>query len=143
MIPIEAALSASRRAVTFAASLALGGAALLIGLGLFGVLPTPTAGAASSATLAAFGITSAALYASGLAYGAVWLARTNGALLNVEEERYRLLARNMSDVISRHNRNGAVRFISPAAENLLERRWPGSPSTACSIESTSPIVRLT
>lgn len=119
VIPIEAALSASRRAVTFAASLALGGAALLIGLGLFGVLPTPTAGAASSATLAAFGITSAALYASGLAYGAVWLARTNGALLNVEEERYRLLARNMSDVISRHNRNGAVRFISPAAENLL------------------------
>ena len=119
VIPIEAALSASRRAVMFAASLALGGAAVLIGLGLFGVLPVQTAGAASSATLAAFGITSAALYASGLAYGAVWLARTNGALLNVEEERYRLLARNMSDVISRHNRNGAVRFISPAAENLL------------------------
>ena len=32
------------------------------------------------------------------------------------EERYRLLARNMSDVISRHGRNGAVQFVSPAAE---------------------------
>ena len=41
------------------------------------------------------------------------------ALLNVEEDRYRLLARNMSDVISRHSRNGAVQFISPAAEAML------------------------
>jgi len=36
-----------------------------------------------------------------------------------EEGRYRLLARNMSDVISRHRRNGAVQFISPAAEAML------------------------
>ena len=36
-----------------------------------------------------------------------------------EEDRYRLLARNMSDVISRHRRNGAVQFISPAVETLL------------------------
>ena len=41
------------------------------------------------------------------------------SLLNVEEDRYRLLARNMSDVISRHRRNGAVQFISPAAETML------------------------
>src|ERR1700730_7872719 len=41
------------------------------------------------------------------------------ALLYVEENRYRLLARNMSDVISRHRRNGAVQFISPAAEMML------------------------
>ena len=33
--------------------------------------------------------------------------------------RYRLLARNMSDVISRHSRNGSVEFISPAAEAML------------------------
>ena len=47
------------------------------------------------------------------------LARTSVSLLYVEEDRYRLLARNMSDVISRHRRNGAVQFISPAAEALL------------------------
>jgi cell cycle sensor histidine kinase DivJ len=41
-----------------------------------------------------------------------------------EEGRYRLLARNMSDVISRHRRNGAVQFISPAAEAML-----GTPAT--------------
>jgi two-component system, cell cycle sensor histidine kinase DivJ len=67
----------------------------------------------------AFGITSATLYAAALAFGAESLARTGTALLNVEEDRYRLLARNMSDVISRHRHNGAVQFISPAAEALL------------------------
>ena len=41
------------------------------------------------------------------------------SLLYVEEDRYRLLARNMSDVISRHRRNGAVQFISPAVEAML------------------------
>ena len=47
------------------------------------------------------------------------LARTGVTLLSREEERYRLLARNMSDVISRHQRNGAVQFISPAVEAML------------------------
>jgi cell cycle sensor histidine kinase DivJ len=35
------------------------------------------------------------------------------------EDRYRLLALNMSDVISCHDRNGGVQFISPAAETML------------------------
>jgi cell cycle sensor histidine kinase DivJ len=64
-------------------------------------------------------VASATLYAAGLAFGAELLTRTSASLLYVEEERYRLLAHNMSDVISRHHRNGAVRFISPAAEALL------------------------
>ena len=67
----------------------------------------------------AFGVASAMLYAAGLAFGAESLARTSASLLNVEEDRYRLLARHMSDVISRHRRNGAVQFISPAAEAVL------------------------
>jgi cell cycle sensor histidine kinase DivJ len=66
-----------------------------------------------------FGVTSAALYAAGLAFGAESFARIGVSLLSVEEDRYRLLARNMSDVISRHRRNGAVQFISPAAEAML------------------------
>ena len=67
----------------------------------------------------AFGVASATLYAAGLAFGAESLARTSVALLYVEEDRYRLLARHMSDVISRHRRNGAVQFISPAVEAML------------------------
>ena len=68
---------------------------------------------------AALGVVSAALYAIGLALGAEQLARTSHWLLYAEEDRYRLLARNMTDVITRHGRNGEVLFVSPAAEALF------------------------
>jgi cell cycle sensor histidine kinase DivJ len=117
-IPIEASLSASRRVVAVAAGLALSCAATLIVMGTLDVLP-PLQGNSPRGVFTAFGIMSATLYAAALAFGAESLSRTGVALLNSEEDRYRLLARNMSDVISRHRRNGAVQFISPAAEALL------------------------
>ena len=92
---------------------------LLIALGHFHFLPVPESNAALHGVLMGAGVASATLYAAGLAVSAESLARTSVALLYVEEDRYRLLARNMSDVISRHSRNGAVEFISPAAEAML------------------------
>ncbi|UGY13064.1 PAS domain-containing sensor histidine kinase [Bradyrhizobium septentrionale] len=119
VIPIEAALSASRRVVAFAFALAMICAALLSMLGHYHLLPFADPAVATNSTLIGFGVVSAIFYAAGLAFGAESLARTSVALLYVEEERYRLLAHNMSDVLSRHSRNGAVRFISPAAEIML------------------------
>ena len=119
VVPLEAALSASRRVVAFASALALSCAALLIALGYFHLLPVSEPNAVLRGFLMASGVVSAILYAGGLAFGAESLARTSVSLLNVEEERYRLLALNMSDVISRHSRNGTVQFVSPAAEVLL------------------------
>jgi two-component system, cell cycle sensor histidine kinase DivJ len=119
VIPIEAALSASRRVVGFAAVLALSCVAILIAAGHFGMLPPPEINPALRSLCMAFGVASATAYAAGLAFGAESLAHTSVSLLMVEEDRYRLLARNMSDVISRHQRNGAVQFISPAAETML------------------------
>ena len=119
VVPLEAALSASRRVVAFASALALSCAALLIALGHFHLLPVAEPNAALRGVLMAAGVASAILYAAGLAFGAESLARTSVSLLNVEEDRYRLLALNMSDVISRHSRNGAVQFVSPAAEAML------------------------
>jgi cell cycle sensor histidine kinase DivJ len=119
VVPLEAALSASRRVVAFASALALSCAALLIALGHFHLLPVAEPNAALRGLLMAAGAASAILYAAGLAFGAESLARTSVSLLNVEEDRYRLLALNMSDVISRHSRNGAVQFVSPAAEAML------------------------
>jgi cell cycle sensor histidine kinase DivJ len=119
VVPLEAALSASRRLVAFASVLALSCAALLIAAGYLDMLPPPQISPTLRVILMGFGVASAAFYAAGLAFGAESLARTSVALLNVEEDRYRLLARNMSDVISRHRRNGAVQFISPAAETML------------------------
>jgi len=120
VVPLEASLSASRRVVTFAAALALCCAITLIALGHFDLLPASLGDDPSlQGMLVGFGVASATLYAAGLAFGAESLARTSVSLLNVEEDRYRLLARHMSDVVSRHRRSGAVQFISPAAEAVL------------------------
>jgi two-component system, cell cycle sensor histidine kinase DivJ len=119
VVPVEAALSASRRVVAFASVVALVCVSLLIVLGHFQLLPADDVGPQAHTILIAFGVAAATFYAAGLAFGAELLARTSASLLYVEEDRYRLLAHNMSDVISRHHRNGAVRFISPAAEALL------------------------
>jgi two-component system, cell cycle sensor histidine kinase DivJ len=119
VVPLEAALSASRRVVGFASVLALACCALLIVSGHLDLLPAADPNPVSRGIFMAFGVASATLYAAGLAFAAESLARTSVSLLYVEEDRYRLLARNMSDVISRHRRNGAVQFISPAVEAML------------------------
>ena len=115
VVPLEAALSVSRRVVIVASIMALAAASLLYAAGQ----PQMLDGSAPSSALMALGAISAALYATGLALGSASLARTGSRLLVVEEDRYRLLARNITDVITRHRRNGTVRFASPAAESLF------------------------
>jgi cell cycle sensor histidine kinase DivJ len=119
IVPLEAALSASRRVVATASTLALLAAGLLMFGGAAHLLPTPATPEQGQGALAALGIISAALYSTGLALGAESLARTSFWLLYAEEDRYRLLARNMTDVITRHGRSGSVLFVSPAAEPLF------------------------
>ncbi len=119
VVPLEAALSASRRVVALASTFALAAAGLLLAGSALGLVPPAITLASQHGALAALGIISAALYATGLALGAEQLARTSFWLLYAEEDRYRLLARNMTDVITRHGRNGAVLFASPAAEPLF------------------------
>ena len=119
VVPLEAALSASRRVVALAALFALAAAGLLLALSALGLQPPANVFANAHGALAALAIISAALYATGLALAAEQLTRTGASLLNAEEERYRLLARHMTDVITRHGKNGAVLFASPAAEPLF------------------------
>ena len=117
-VPFEAALSASRRVVIAASTAALVATCLLL-VGAFGLIAPSATSDPEPYTLAAMGIGSAALYATGLALSAESLARTSRRLRSADEARYWLLARNMTDVIARHGRNGAVLFVSPAAEPLL------------------------
>jgi cell cycle sensor histidine kinase DivJ len=119
VVPLEAALSASRRVVALASTCALLGAGLLASVSAFDLLPPQSAIVSAHGAFVPLGIVSAALYAAGLALGAETLARTSFWLLYAEEDRYRLLARNMTDAITRHGRNGAVLFASPAAEPLF------------------------
>jgi two-component system, cell cycle sensor histidine kinase DivJ len=54
---------------------------------------------------------------------AYFLSRT-AQYESAEEDGYRLLARNMADVITRHGRNGQVLFVSPAAESVFGAKLP-------------------
>jgi cell cycle sensor histidine kinase DivJ len=116
LIPLEAAVSASRRVVAVAAMLAVGGAVLL-------VLAEPAGDMAASPhradAIVALGIVSALLYAIGIALGAERVARANARLLVAEEDRCRLLAGNMTDVIMRHGDNGRVLLASANAQAVL------------------------
>lgn len=116
LIPLEAVVSASRRVVAAAALLALGSAGLLI---LFGSHFDAAASGEAGGTLAALGVVSAALYATGIALGAEQVERTSSRRLTLEEDQYRLLAGNMTDVITRHGPNGRVYFASPNALAVL------------------------
>ena len=117
VVPLEASLSASRRVVAVASTFAIAAAGLLVLASELDVLPAADMGAPIA--LATVGIVSAVLYAAGIALGAEALARTSFWLLYAEEDRYRLLARNMTDVITRHGRDGGVLFVSPAAQSLF------------------------
>ncbi len=77
VVPLEAALSVSRRAVAIASIFALMAAGLLLALTNFGVLASFDG--LNGAALTAFGIISASLYATGLALGAESLARTSSS----------------------------------------------------------------
>jgi two-component system, cell cycle sensor histidine kinase DivJ len=115
VVPLEASLSASRRVVAIALTFALVAAGLLALASELDMLPSlgPHTG------LDTLGIVSAALYAAGIALGTEALARTSFWLLYAEEDRYRLLAHNMTDVIARHGHDGTVLFVSPAAQSLF------------------------
>ena len=118
VVPLEAALSASRRVVAFGATAALLACGYLTVVSMSHGSTAETGGS----TLAAIGIVSATLYATGLALGVESLARTSRWMLHAEEGKYQLLARNMTDVITRHGRSGATLFASPAAESLFGAR---------------------
>ena len=74
VVPLEAALSASRRVVALASLFALVAAGLLLALDALGLQPPAVVN--EHGMLAALGIMSAVLYATGLALGAEQLART-------------------------------------------------------------------
>ena len=142
VVPLEAALSASRRVVAFASALALSCAALLIVLGHFGMLPAPDASAALRGVLMAFGVASATLYAAGLAFGAESLARTSVVAAQCR-------GRPLSPAGAQHERRDLASSAAtarcssfrPRRKPCWARRSRGCSATACSTASMSPIVR--
>jgi cell cycle sensor histidine kinase DivJ len=118
-VPLEAALATDRRVVAWSAGLAsLGLIALAAGGGLGLVSPAPTV-PVSANLLGLFGAMSATLYAACLAITVQLVHRRSEDAIRVGEERYRLLAENATDMITRHDEKGRVLFASQASQQLL------------------------
>ena len=113
--PLEAAFCASRRVTAVASALAFGAILALLWLAGAHMLPVSQ----SAYVPAALATTSAAIYATALAFGSQSLMRTSFRLRNAAADRHRLLTGIISDAITRHDRNGAVLFASSAAEPLF------------------------
>jgi cell cycle sensor histidine kinase DivJ len=118
LVPAEAVLSGSRRVVAAAGAMVVGAVGVIGFFGLWGFLPASRISPAAVDLAAFVSAASAVIYALGLALSAAMVSRAGEEVHSVGERRYRLLAEHMTDLIARHARNGAVTFVSPAAERL-------------------------
>lgn len=115
LVPAEAGLAGSRRVMGAAAGLAVAALAAVLLLTAAGALPVQLA------VQPAFGpavIAGAVLYAALIAIRVETLHAEASAAARLGDNRYRLLADNATDLITRHLANGDVTFASPAARAL-------------------------
>jgi cell cycle sensor histidine kinase DivJ len=115
VIPFEPALHASRRTALAATGIAAFAAAVIALLSVFNLLPAPVPFPAVMVDPHLFSVVSATLYMGMIALG----AGGRDAADPVASERNRTIAENVREVVTCHGRNGAVSFVSPAAEKLL------------------------
>jgi cell cycle sensor histidine kinase DivJ len=115
VVPLEASLSSSRTMVvwsTLAAALAL---VFLYAGSVLAWFPAPLETGVSHAARGLFSHLAAACYAGALALSIEALHAQAAAEVTASRERYRLLAENATDLITRHDAGGAILFASPAS----------------------------
>jgi cell cycle sensor histidine kinase DivJ len=116
LVPLEAALGGSRPVVLMATGFSLVVATLTLGPGeSFAVHHSGV----NASVVNAAGVIAGIAYAVMLALNTEFFTRTSSNLLLEEGERYRLLASNMTDVVSRHGAGGAAMFVSTAAQRVF------------------------
>ncbi len=125
VVPLEAALTGSRRVVAAAALMAAAVGTVLFAASMAGVPPLGEIATLDIQALRFLSFLAAVAYAAALAAGATHIAVTGERLSRLHEARYDLLAQNMSDLLTRHSPAGTVEFASPAAQALLG----GAPET--------------
>ena len=119
VVPVEAALSGSRRIIGFAVTVSALVLSSLVAAGTFGYLPAPYV-FPNPDMLTAIGIVSALGYIGGLALSIQDINRRAMDVLTRSEAQYRLMADNATDLITCHDVNGAVTFASGALETLCD-----------------------
>lgn len=119
VVPLEAGLSTDRRIIAGAAGLAALGLAILVAGQALGYVAAPEAAPVSPLLLGFIGGFSAVAYAAGLALTMQLVHMSTEDAVQVGEARYRLLAENASDMITRHDERGRVLFASLGAQQIF------------------------
>jgi two-component system, cell cycle sensor histidine kinase DivJ len=119
VVPVEAALATDRRIVAWAACVAALGLAVLALVPVFSQAQTADLLPLSPVLLSLIGAASAMSYAAALAVMVQSVHRRKDSAVRAGEDRYRLLAENATDMITRHDEKGRVLFASFAAQQLF------------------------
>lgn len=119
VVPLEASLSTERRIVVASIAIAIAGLLLLLVASFLQMLPPAQTLGLDPAVLAFLGSVSALAYAGGLAVSVQIVHKQSEDAIRRGEQRYRLLAENTTDMITRHDATGQVVFASLAARHLL------------------------
>ena len=119
VVPLEAALANDRRIVAWAAGAAGLGLGILAVVGAFGLVPPAPSLPFSASAFALIGTAAATAYGAALVVMIQIVHQNSEHAIYAGEERYRLLAENANDMITRHDDKGRVVFASPAAQQLL------------------------
>jgi len=118
IVPMEAALSGRRDVTRLAFAVAVVALALVAGLDLGGVLPaapTAPAGFALRALVPFFAVA----YTGALALRMEALHRASEEIARRRGLHFRLLAENISDIVTGHTDNADIVFVTPAVERVL------------------------
>jgi two-component system, cell cycle sensor histidine kinase DivJ len=118
-VPLEAALANDRRIVAWAAGAAGLGLAVLYFIQWHGYSMPEETLPFSPMALSLLGAMTATGYAAGLAAMVQLVHKRSESAVRSGEERYRLLAENVTDTITRHDEKGRVVFASHAAQSLF------------------------
>ncbi len=119
VVPLEAALSHDRRMVLCSIAIAGVGLFTLAAGTAFDLLPAATTFAQAPHVLALLGAVSALVYAGGLAVSVQTIHRKSEQVIRRGERRYRLLAENATDMITRHDSRGRIVFASVASRQII------------------------
>ena len=118
-VPLEAALATERRIVAWAAGVAGLGLGVLAFIQWHGLYMPEETLPLSPMMLSLLGAITATGYAAGLAIMVQLVHKRSENAVHSGEERYRLLAENATDLITRHDEKGRVVFASQAALALF------------------------
>ncbi len=120
VVPVEAALSGSRRVVLASISLCCLVFAILAGLQFWEWMPQAIDFGEKAYLMPSLGFVSAMGYIGGLSLSIQDLHAKSTAALRRSEESLRLLAENATDLITRHEHDGRVSFASGATRTYTK-----------------------